>query len=304
MRMPSLRLPAVGTDLFEDFPTSKVLLYGAYTLVLFLVFLVLNFPYRVIVTRLLNDVDLENVQIDVHDASLAVWRGLELRGVTVRRGDWSRLPVVEIPRGYLWPGLGGLMTGDISSADFRGELYGGEAKARWSSGEDLQRTIVQVENVQLARYPPLGELFSEGQIFGLLSGFVEVEARAGDLDDARANGELYLDRVGSEGLAYGGLKVLDLFFEETKVLFALQNGRIEIEEIGATGPDLTITGAGQIGLRQPIQDSVLDLELKIAAMPEARNEVKGLVQLIQAQASRGGGDSLTIAGTLRAPRIR
>ena len=81
MRMPSLRLPAIGTDLFEDFPTRKVLLYGAYTLVLFLVFLVLNFPYRVIVTRLLNDVDLENVQIDVHDASLAVWHGLELRGV-------------------------------------------------------------------------------------------------------------------------------------------------------------------------------------------------------------------------------
>ncbi len=308
MQMPSIRLPSLSAgNLFEDFPTRRVGLYALYTIVLFLIFLVINFPYRVLVTRILNNIDPEIAQVDIHDARLSPWRGLDLRGVTVRRADWSRLPIVEIPRGYLWPGLGGLMSGNLSKADFRGDLYGGGVKARWVGGEDVQRTILQVEDVQLARYPLLGEFFAEGQIFGLLSGFVEVEGRGDDLSAGRANGEIYLDRAGSEGLVYGGLKLLDLSFEETKVLFAVQNGRIEIEEIASSGPDVTITGNGQISLRQPLENSVLDLKLQIDAAADARDEVKGLITLLRAQApaKRGGSESsINVAGTLRAPRLR
>lgn len=305
MQLPSLRLPTLNTgDWFEDFPARRVLLYSVYTLVLFLIFLVLNFPYRVLVDRILSDVDLSPMQVDVRGANLVFSKGLELRGLTLRRPDWNRLPILEIPRSYLWPGLGGLMRGEISKAKFRGELYGGRVKARWVAGGDLQRSTLQVKDVQLARYPPLSDLFDEGQIFGLLSGYVEIESTGGDVASGRANGEIYLDRLGSESLVYQGLKVLDLYFEETKARFAVQNGRIEIEEISSTGPDILLAGSGQIGLREPIESSVLDLKLTIEPAPDAPPEVKGLLALLPRKRGAKPDAPISISGTLGAPRTR
>jgi len=305
MQMPSFRLPSLSLgDRFEDFPVRTVALYGAYTLVLFLVFLILNFPYGVLVDSLLNDVDLSPAQVSHRGAKLTVTRGLELRGVTVRRPDWTRVPIFEVPRAFLWPGISGLMGGDLTRADIRGDLYAGELRARWSGGDDLQRTILQVENVQVARYPPLRELFVEGQIFGLLSGFVEIEGRAGDVGTMRANGEIFLDQAGSEGLVYDGLPILDLSFVETSAMFNVQSGRIEIEELTATGPDVNISATGQIGIRGSALDSVLDLKVTIQAADGARPEVKGLVSLIPRQRGARSDAPLSITGTLRKPRFR
>lgn len=305
MQLPSLRLPTINTgEWFEDFPVRRVLLYSLYTIVLFSVFLVFNFPYRVMVDRILKDVDAGPAQIGVHSAHLVLSKGLELRGVTVRRTDWSRLPILEIPRAYLWPGFDGLLRGKVSKAKFRGDLYGGGVKARWTGGGDLKSSTLQVENVQLARYPPLGELFEEGQIFGLLSGYVEVEAPGGDLSDGRASGEVYLDQAGSESIVYAGLKVLDLSFEETKARFSLQGGRIEIEEFTSTGPDMIISGSGQIGLRKPFESSALDLKIVIEPAADARPEVKGLLSLIPRKRGSKADSPVSITGTLANPRVR
>ncbi len=305
MQLPSLRLPAINAgDWFEDFPARRALLYSLYTVVLFLIFLVFNFPYRVMVDRILKDVDLAPAQVDLHSAKLVLSQGLELRGVTVRRSDWSRLPILEIPRSYLWPGFSGLLRGKVSKAKFRGELYGGRVKARWTGGGDLKSSTLQVEDLQLARYPPLRELFAEGQIFGLLSGYVEVEATGDDLSSGRASGEVYLDRAGSESIVYSGLKLLDLSFDETKVRFSLQNGRIEIEEFTSTGPDVIMSGSGQIGLRQPIQSSALDLKVVIEPAPDARPEVKGLLSLIPRKRGSKGDAPVSITGTFANPRAR
>ncbi len=305
MELPSLRLPTINTgDWFEDFPVRRVLLYSLYTTVLFLIFLVFNFPYRVLVDRILNGVDLAPASIEVHSANLVVSEGLELRGLTVRRPDWSRLPILEIPRSYLWPGLNGLMRGELSKATFRADLYGGRMKARWVGTEDLKRSTLQVKDLQLARYQPLRELFDEGQIFGLVSGYIEIEGRGADLSSGRANGEVYLDRAGWEDLVYQGLPVLPLNFEETKAHFTLQNGRIEIAEFTSTGPDVTISGSGQIGLRNPIQLSALDLKVTIEPVADARPEVKGLLSLIPRKRGAKSDSPVSITGTLAKPRFR
>ncbi len=305
MELPSLRLPTINTgEWFEDFPVRRVLLYSLYTIVLFLIFLVLNFPYRVLVDRILNGVDLGPASVQIHSANLVVSEGLQLRGLTVRRSDWSRLPLLEIPRSYLWPGLNGLMRGELSKGSFRADLYGGRMKARWVGTEDLKRSTLQVKDLQLARYGPLGELLDAGQLFGLLSGYIEVEGQGADLSSGRANGEVYLDRAGWEDLVYKGLPILPFNFEETKVKFILQNGRIEIEEFSSTGPDVIISGSGQIGLRNPIESSALDLKVTIEAVADARPEVKGLLSLIPRKRGAKPDSPVSITGTIAKPRVR
>ncbi len=305
MQLPALRLPAINVgDWFEDFPARRVLLYSLYTIVLFLLFLVVNFPYRLLVERIINDIDLTPAEVELGDANFAFWKGLDLRGLVVRRLDLSRVPVLEIPRAYLKPGFGGLVRGKLSKVSFRGEMYGGRAKAKWVGGGDLRRVIVQVEDLQLARYPPLRELFDEGQIYGLLSGYIESEARGEATTPARASGEIYLDRAGSEGLVRGGLPILDVAMDETKVLFNIQSGRIEIEEFTAIGPDATISATGQIALRQPIDASVVDLSVTIEATADARPEIKGLLSLIPRERGASADTPVSITGTLGKPRFR
>ncbi len=305
MQIRNFELPALSLgDRFEDFPVRAALLYGGYTLVLFLLFLVLNFPYGVLVDQLLDEVDLSPAEVTHGGADLAILGGLRLRGVTVRRSDWTRLPILEIPRADVRVGLSGLLRGKVSKVNVIGDLYGGVLKAKWRGGEDLQRGIVQVEDVQVARYPPLREILKEGQIFGLLSGFVKLEGRPGDVAAVRANGEIYLDRAGSEGLVYRGWPVLDLSFEETSVLFSMQGGRIEIEEFNAVGPDIIMSGSGQIGLRDSLADTVLDLKVVVQAAPDARPEVKGLVSLIPRRRGAQPDAPISISGTVAKPRYR
>jgi type II secretion system protein N len=281
-----------------------VLLYSLYTTVLFLLFLVVNFPYLVFVQKILDEVDLSPATVAVEDADFAFWNGLELQGLTLRRAGWSESPILEISRAYLKAGLGGLVRGKLSQAKLRGDLYNGRMKAKWVGGGELQRTILQVEDVQVARYPPLREIFTEGQIYGLLSGFIESEVRGSDVNLARASGEIYLDRAGSEGLVYGGLPILDVAMDETKVLFNVQGGRIEIEEFSATGPDAIISGSGQIALREPIEASVVDLKLTIEATADARPEIKGLISLIPRERGAKPDAPVSITGTLAKPRFR
>jgi len=305
MQIRNFELPTLSIgDRFEDFPVRAALLYGLYAVVLFLIFLVLNFPYGVLVDQLLDDVDLSPAEVTHGSVEMAILGGLELRGVTVRRSDWTRLPVLEIPRADLRVGLSGLLRGKVSKVNVIGDLYGGVLKAKWRGGEDLQRAIVQVEDLQVARYPPLREIMEKGQIFGLLSGFVQAEGRPGDSAAVRANGEIYLDRAGSEGLEYHGWPVLDLSFEESSVLFSMQGGRIEIEEFNAAGPDVIMSGSGQIGLRDSLGDTVLDLKVVVQAAPDARPEVKGLVSLIPRQRGAQPDTPISITGTLAKPRYR
>src|SRR5690606_24691991 len=121
---------------------------------------------------------------------------------------------------------------------------------------------------------------------------------------SRASGEIYLDRAGTEGLVFRGLPILDVALDTTKILFSVQGGRIEIEEFNSTGPDATITGSGQIGIREPIDASVLDLKVTIEPATDARPEIKGLISLIPRERGAKAGTPISITGTLAKPRVR
>ena len=65
-QLPLDRLPAVN---------GRLVLYTVYTLVLFLVFLVANFPHHVLVRRALERTNLGPVHLDVRATHFAWWKG-------------------------------------------------------------------------------------------------------------------------------------------------------------------------------------------------------------------------------------
>ncbi len=215
----------------------------------------------------------------------------------------DRPPILESSSLYVRPGLDGLLRGQLSSVHVSGVLYNGALDARWTTSDGTMRATVELRDVQLERYRFLTNLFEEGQVGGKLSGTVTVETRRNDWRSSRAAGELELQRAGLTALKVKGFGVPDVHFATASVKFALQNNRLDIQELRAEG-DAKLSGEGQIALRNPLQDSVLNLRVSLVAGADSPDAVKGLLQLIpRAQGARPDAP-VAISGTLRNPRFR
>lgn len=309
MRLPSLRVslprPSFLFDWLDILGGRRFLFYTLYTVILFAVFLVVNFPHDAVVQRALRAADLGPVAVGVGGARFAWYKGYELRGVQLRqRGSGpDRPPILESASLYVRPGLDGLLRGRLSSVYVSGALYNGALDARWTMNDGTMRATLDLRDVQLERYRFLTSLFEEGQVGGKLSGTVTAESRRNDWRSGRAAGELELQRAGTTALKVKGFGVPDLHFATASVKFALQNNRLDIQELRAEG-DAKLSGEGQIALRTPVQDSVLNLRVSIVAGAESPDAVKGLLQLIpRAQGARPDAP-VAISGTLRNPRFR
>jgi len=309
MRLPALRLPAfrLPFDWFEGFGSRRMLLYGLYTFVLFLVFLVVNFPHHVIVQRVLKSVDLQGqgMRLDVGDTRFAWWRGYELQRVRLSPVNPDLPAFLEMGSLFVRPGLDGLLRGQVNSAHLLGLMYGGAVNANLSADNGVQRANVNFDGLELERYPLLASLIQEGTISGLLSGAITIENRSGDAGDTHAAGELALDKAALNNVKVGIFPLPALRFDKAGMKFSAQGGRMDVQEFEANGPDMRLSLSGQIALREPVYDSVLNL--KLTALPTANSpeDVKNLLALLPPPPKGAKPDTPhVISGTLARPRVR
>lgn len=305
MKFPALRLPAVrpSFDWLESIDARRLLFYALYTLALFAVFLVVNFPHQIFVQRALSRLDLGTLRLDVRGTRFAWWNGWELQNVVLREaGQQSRL--LESPSVYVRPALQGLSSGRLDSVDLRGTAYGGTLSGNWSNAAGATRATLRFAGLQLGRYAPLAALLEEGQVNGVVSGAVTFENRRGDNRAGRAAAEIELRDVGSSAIKVQGFGVPDLHFSTITAKFSLQGRTLEIEEIQADGDELKVTAAGQVALRDPLGDSVLNLKVKALPGPNSPDAIRGLLSLVP-QGAKGRPDApFAVTGTLSKPRMR
>ena len=307
MRLPSLRLPRISLDWLEIAGGRRVLLYGLYTSVLFVVCLFANFPYHAITQRVLASLDLkgQGLQLEVADTRPAWWRGLELQHVRVAPIDPNRAAFLDASSIFVRPGLEGLLRGRISSVHLEGLMYGGEIDSDLAIADNTRRATVTVDGVQLQRYPLLTELLQDGTLTGLLSGIVTVEQHTGDASDTRAAGEFDLDRASIANARVSVFPVPPLHFDKTSLKFSMQGGRLDLQELEADGPELRLSISGQVALREPLADSVLNLKLIALPGPNSPDDVKNLIALLPPPAKGAKADApRVISGTLARPRVR
>jgi len=309
MRWPSLRLPlprvSFSFDWLDALGGRRFLLYALYTLLLFAVFVVVNFPHDVVVQRALRAVDLGPVALGVGGTRFAWYKGYELRGVQLkqRSSGPESPPILESTSLYVRPGLDGLLRGQLSSVYVSGALYNGAVDARWTTSDGMMRATLELRDVQLERYRFLTSLFEEGQVGGKISGTVTVESRRNDWRSGRAAGGLELQGASATAVKVRGFGMPDLHFDTASVKFALQNNRLDVQEFRADG-DAKLSGDGQIVLRNPVQDSVLNLRVSIVPGTDSPDAIKGLLQLIPRGQGARPDAPVAISGTLRSPRLR
>jgi type II secretion system protein N len=309
MRLPALRLPSFrpSFDWLEGFGGRRTLLYALWTFVLFLICLLANFPHHALVQRVLKSVNLsgQGMRLDVGDTRFAWWRGYELQRVKLAPADPNGLPFLEAASIFVRPGFDGLMRGQINSVHVVSLMYGGQLDGDFSTVDGLRRAMVTIDGVQLQRYPLASSFLDEGVVAGLLSGVISVENRGGDANDTRAAGELGVDKGSITDAKFNFFPLPPLHFDKTTLKFSAQGGRIDVQEFEANGPELKLSISGQIALREPVSDSVLNLKLSAAPGPNSPEEVKNLLGLLPPLPKGGKPDApRMISGTLARPRFR
>jgi type II secretion system protein N len=277
-----------------------------YTVVLFCLFLIAQFPHDVVVRRALASIDLNPYQLDYTTTRFAWWRGLELRGLQLSRAgdDQGTPPLFESSSIFIRPGFSGLLRGELGSVFVSALLYGGNVDGSWATSNGMQRATLELHGLDIGRYRFLTMALGEGQIAGQLSGAVSAEMRRGNVREGQIAGEIELANGQMAGVTINGLVVPEVNFDTIAAKFAVNGGHIDIEEFHADGRELRASGSGQITLRTPLNDSVLNLKATVQPGPEPSDSVKGLLMLIPRPKNAKPDAPMTITGTLAQPRVR
>ncbi|HSQ00234.1 MAG TPA: type II secretion system protein GspN [Candidatus Dormibacteraeota bacterium] len=307
MRVPALRLPAwrPSFDWADGLGSRSTILYALYTLVLFCVFLFANFPHKILVQRLLHSAQVPGLRLDVGDVRFAWWHGFELQRVLVAPSDPSLPAFFESPSLYVRPALSDLARARVQTVALNGSLYGGTFDGSLSGGE-VNRVSLTFDGVQLQRYPMFATWLAGGQLAGRLSGAISVETHGTDIADVRAAGDLQLDGASVTDAKFNQFPIPPLHFKTAGARFDLQGGRLDVQELKADGSEITLDASGQVALRTPLADSVLNLKVALAPGPESPDDIKTLLSAVIPPPAKGAKADAphTLSGTLAKPRLR
>jgi type II secretion system protein N len=305
MRLPRLPLPQVrfSLDWLGNLGGRRTVLYSGYTAVLFLLCLLVTFPHELLVRRALNTVRAP-VSIDFTGVSFAWFNGYEINGMRIASNNADgQAPYLECTRLWVRPALRALLRGNPYDFLLRADLYGGIATGEVIVNGSSMAGTLQWKDLSLARYRVLTALLDEGQLAGRLSGAMNFEGRAPNLNPGQSTGELFVEGAALTGAKVSGFPVPDLRLRQTKAKFAVREGRLEVQEFQATG-DVDVQASGNIVLRDPPEESMLNLRVTIQQSLATPDAVKTLVGLIPRAPGSKPDAPITLTGTLARPHVR
>lgn len=305
MRFPRLRLPRprLSFEWVGALGGRTTLLYVGYTFTLFLGFLLITFPHEQLVKRALkNSLNRAPIEVDFKSLNLG-YDGYEIAGAYVAPATGEQTPYLEFSHLWVRPSLAALVRGNPYDFLISADLYGGEARGELNAAAGALTGSLKLRGVDIGRYRTVTSLLEEGQLSGKISGQISFETRANNLGAGQATGDLSLDAASITGAKVNGFSIPDVKLRQVRAKFQVRTGHMEIQELQTAG-DVTAQGSGQIALRDPVQDSVLNLRATIVTGLETPDAIKALVALIPRQPGAKPDAPITITGTLASPRAR
>jgi type II secretion system protein N len=304
MRFPRLRLPRprLSFEWVGALGGRTTLLYVGYTLTLFVVCLLVTFPHELLVRRALSSVNQGAVDVTFKSLSLG-YNGYEISNARVTPASDDQAPYLECSRVWVRPSVAALVRGNPYDFLLSADLYGGQARGEMSVAGGALNGWVQWRDIELGRYRAVTSLLDEGQLGGKVSGQFTFEARRDNLGTGQGSGDIAIDGGSITGAKVNGFTVPDLKLRQTRAKFQVRPGHIELQEFQSSG-DINAQGSGQISLRDPLQESNLNLRVTVVTGLETPDAIKTLVALIPRQPGSKPDAPFTITGTLANPRVR
>ncbi len=271
-----LRLPNLGPR------ARRWLRWAAYPLfyvVCLVLFARLTFPYDRVKHRILAEFHARQTgpnpkQLEIDDVSGHWLFGVEAEGVRLITPPPPAAPnddpaapkpkarVLSVDALYGSISVLRLLFG-TTAVDFGLEIGDGGLEGNFMRSSDASALVLEITDLSVAGLAPLEEII-ELPLEGVLAGHVEFSMPEGKLEDSEGKLALTIDtlQVGDgkakirDTIALPKLRVGTL----TLAAEAVQ-GKLELKELSANGPDFQLKSDGSVRLRDPVGTSVADLRV-------------------------------------------
>ncbi|NUP06133.1 MAG: type II secretion system protein GspN [Polyangiaceae bacterium] len=157
--------------------------------------------------------------------------------------------------------------------DFSATVFGGEISGMIPfGGGDLELAI---DSVNLAQVAPLKDVVSV-PLKGIANGKLELSAEDGKWSKASGNFSLTVTDMslgdGKSKFRKLGVTMTPAEVGTFEIAAKAEQGTFKFEKFGATGKDVELAGEGTLKLREPWDNSVLDLWLRFGFSEEYKNK--------------------------------
>jgi type II secretion system protein N len=281
-----------------------VLVYAGFTLVVFAVCFLATFPHDLLLQRALRSATANApYRVETGPGSLGWTLGYGLESLRVLGRTDEAEPYLFAERLRFAPSRLGLLRGDPFPVGIDAALYGGTMRAVVDPRPGSFQVNGTIEGVDLGRYSGLRP-WVEGAVRGRLDAVVALDGAG--RGPASANGTVGLKIPGLtlEGVKVRGITVPDLHFGDVHLNGTVKNGRVEVNDLVADGEEASLRGAGNVLLREPLDASVVSLELTVTPAATATDAMKMMVNMLPGGKAENGGRRMNVVGTLGKPSLR
>jgi type II secretion system protein N len=263
--------------------------FTVYFIAVFLVFLLLLFPFDRVRTRLESEVRLRSpFELVIARISPRFFNRFVLSDVVL--SDKSGKILFESPSVRTTVSLFNLLRGR-TSLDIKAQAYGGELLVKTQLGPALQSLLVDANGLDIGSYALLKNLGLK--ISGKLGGNFEMTGDSG-------KGRLWLKGLASRELKIQGFSIPDLDFEQCWLEAEIKGDRLTIKKLELEGKELKVRCLGDLVLRER---GTLNLTIKLKPSERLAREQAGIISLLKNKDAEGFYQ-FSLGGTLSEPLPR
>jgi type II secretion system protein N len=274
-----------------------------YTLVCFVLFLLLTFPSDLLLRRVVASVARNaKVQVRYAEGDWTWGRGWVLRDLTLVNSA-TGLPSLQLARLTVRPSLVGLVYGQPLPLTFSANLYGGTVDG--TVQQEANGFAVRFNLCRLALEQwPLPAPWGQGRVAGNLTANGTLQGNLAHLASLQGTLALTLSDGAVRAGTIAWLPLPALQAVQAHVRATLTGGRLEIAELKLSADGVEAQMQGGIALRTPLLWSVLDLQLTTRVTGTLPPALASLVSLLPPVPGTAGERQASITGTLAIPAVQ
>lgn len=267
----------------------RKLSFAAYFIAVFLLFLLLLFPFDRVKSKLESEVRLRTpFELSVARIAPRFFDRFVLFDVVV--SDKKNKILFESPAVRTTISLFSLLRGGIS-VNMKAPAYGGELLVKAHQSQKQQSLLIDADGLDIASYPMMKDFGLK--LSGKIGGNFEMNGDSG-------KGRLWLKGLTSRELKIKGFPVPDLDFEKGWLEADIKGDRMTIRKLELEGKELKIRATGDMVLRER---GTLNLLVKVKPSERLAREQAGIFSLLKNRDAEGFYQ-FTLGGLITEPAPR
>ena len=196
-----------------------------------------------------------------------------------------------------------LFTGKIDLS-FSSALYSGKSNGRIQLKKDGGRLYINTKNIEFGEYSPLSQLFGL-KVTGRLNAMCDIEDQGFNISKSNGEIDINIENFIMEESSFLSLfRLPKLTIQSISGKAKITNGLLKVDTITLTGGDINGTANGEINLRHPFNNSILDLQVRFMFSSVYQEKLKSILDPLNIKQDPGGFYVMNIGGTAGLPRLK